>query len=339
MKIAAYLLLGAVLAAGPALAGTSKVTPKGSSFTVNKLVSDQSGVAANTDPELVNPWGISHQPSGSPWVSDNGSDKSTVYDANSGTKQLSVNVTGAPTGTVYAPIGSGFSVTEGGKSGDSEFLFDTEAGTIEGWAPGVDFASAVVAVDNSGRGSVYKGLAISGKQIYAADFANNQVQIYDNTFKQVGKFTDSSLPKRFAPFNATLLNGKVFVAFAKREKHGTDELHGKGLGYVDVFDTSGNLESHLISNGKLNAPWGMTIAPAGFGKFAGKLLVGNFGDGKINVFDPTSGDYLGALKGSDGKPISIDGLWALDSGPLSKVSFTAGPDDETHGLFGTISAN
>jgi uncharacterized protein (TIGR03118 family) len=338
MKIVAYFLLGAALVASPVLAGNGKAPAKGS-FTVNKLVSDQSGVAANTDPELVNPWGISHAPARSPWISDNGTDKSTVYDANTGTKQLSVNVASAPTGTVYVSPGGGFSVTEKGKSGDSEFLFDTEAGTILGWAPGVDFGSAIVAVDNSAKRSVYKGLAIFGNHIYAADFANNQVQIYDNTFKQVGKFTDRDLPKRFAPFNVALVGGKIYVAFAKRERHGIDELHGKGLGFVDVFDTSGNFEQHLISNGKLNAPWGMTIAPAGFGSLAGALLVGNFGDGKINAYNATTGDYLGPLKGSDGKPIVIDGLWALDAGPGSKVSFTAGPDDETHGLFGTIAAN
>jgi uncharacterized protein (TIGR03118 family) len=231
-------------------------------------------------------------------------------------------------------------VTEGGKSGSSEFMFDTESGTILGWAPGVDFADAIVAVDNSPKGSVYKGLGIDtgGRQIYAADFANNEVQIYDTTFSQTGKFTDTDLPKRFAPFNVTVLGGKVYVSFAKREKHGFDELHGKGLGYVDVFDTSGTLQKRLISNGKLNAPWGMTIAPSGFGKYAGALLVGNFGDGKINAFDASTGDYLGTLKGTDGKAIVIDGLWAVDAGPNSKVTFTAGPDDETHGLLGLISA-
>jgi uncharacterized protein (TIGR03118 family) len=339
MNIAAYLLLGAIVAAGPVLAGNNKAPAKGS-FTINKLVSDQSGVAANTDPELVNPWGISHQPAGSPWISDNGSDKSTVYDANTGTKQLVVGIPpGAPTGTVYVPPGAGFSVTENGQSGPSEFLFDTETGTIDGWAPGVDFSNTITAVDNSKKGAVYKGLAIASKQIYAADFVNNHVQIYDNQFNWVNEFTDSNLPKHFAPFNVQFLNGNLYVAFAKREKHGIDELHGKGLGYVDIFDTNGNLVKQLISKGKLNAPWGMTIAPAGFGKYAGKLLVGNFGDGKINAYDSATGDYFGTLKGSDGKPIAIDGLWALDSGPGSRISFTAGPDDETHGLFGTISAN
>lgn len=336
MKNHISLLLGAVvLAASPALAGAAP--PKPAKYAITNLVSDQPNVAANTDPELVNPWGISHAPGQPQWVSDNGSDRSTVYDQRTGVKSLSVGVAGAPTGSVYVTPGSGFVVTEGGNSGNSEFLFDTEGGTILGWAPSVDFANAIVAVDNSAKGSVYKGLGIAGKQIFAADFANNEVQIYDSTFKQTGAFTDPDLPKHFAPFNATVLGGSVYVAFAKREKHGIDELHGKGLGYVDVFDTSGNLQKRLIANGKLNAPWGMTIAPSGFGKFSGALLVGNFGDGKINAYDVNTGDYLGALKGTNGKPIVVDGLWSLDSGPDNSVTFTAGPDDETHGLLGLIS--
>lgn len=338
MKHHLTLLLGAVaLAATAAMAGGAP--PKASKFTITNLVSDQEGMAQNTDPELVNPWGISHAPNQPQWVSDNGTDRSTVYDQHTGVKSLSVGVAGAPTGTVYVPPGSGFSVTENGKSGSAEFLFDTESGTILGWAPSVDFSNAVVAVDNSAKGSVYKGLGIDtqGKQIFAADFANNEVQIFDNNFNQTGSFTDTALPKRFAPFNVTVLGGKVYVAFAKREKHGTDELHGKGLGYIDVFDTGGNLLQRLISNGKLNAPWGMTIAPSGFGKFGGALLVGNFGDGKINVYDANTGDDLGSLKGSNGKPIVIDGLWAVDAGPGADVTFTAGPDDEQHGLEGLIS--
>lgn len=310
-----------------------------SKYSITNLVSDQAGVAQTTDPELVNPWGISHLTSGSPnWVSDNGTDRSTVYNRSSGSKSLSVGVAGAPTGTVANTAG-GFVVSKGSKSGAASFMFDTESGTILGWNNSVDPNNAVLAVDNSKKGSVYKGLAIDGvsKQLYAADFVNNEVQIYDNTFAQTGAFTDNMLPNRFAPFNVQLLNGKLYVAFAKREKHGTDEKAGKGLGYVDVFDTDGNLEKRLIANGKLNAPWGLAIAPSSFGDFAGALLVGNFGDGKINAYDPDSGDYLGALKGTNGKTIKIDGLWALDSGPNNdQVTFTAGPDEETHGLLGLI---
>jgi len=334
------LALGLILLAAPSMALGGKA-PAGSTFTITNLVSDQAGVAANTDPDLVNPWGISHIGGGPNWVSDNGTDKSTVYSRTTGGKSLAINVAGAPTGNVAVPSGSGFVVSENGREGAASFLFDTESGLISGWNNTVDAGNAVTAVDNSAKGSVYKGLAIDGtsKQLYAADFANNKVQVFDNTFKQTGAFTDKELPKRFAPFNVTLLNGKLYVAFAKREKGGIDEVHGKGLGFVNVYDTSGNLLQRLIANGKLNAPWGMTIAPASFGSFANALLVGNFGDGHINAYDASTGAYLGTLKGTDGKSLFIDGLWAVDSGPANnQITFTAGPDDETHGLLGLITA-
>ena len=306
-------------------------------FTVTNLVSDQPGIAANTDPDLVNAWGLSHAPGGPLWVSDNGTDESTIYDS-SGNKQFGVSLSpGAPTGTVFVS-GSGWVIAKGAKSGSAIFLFDTESGAIEGWNPSVD-QNAVVALDNSAKGAVYKGLAMDSatNRLFAANFAKNKVEIYDNTFKQIGSFTDSALPKRFAPFNVAVLNGKLYVAFAKRELHGIDELHKQGLGYVDVFDTGGNLQKRLIANGRLNAPWGMTIAPRGFGKFSGSLLVGNFGNGRIHAYDANTGDFMGTLQGTDGKPIAIDGLWALDGTTGSGVTFTAGPGDESHGLLGTIS--
>jgi uncharacterized protein (TIGR03118 family) len=331
--------IGLMLLASPALAAGGKA-PAGS-FTITNLVSDQEGVAQNTDPDLVNPWGISHITGGPNWVSDNGTDKSTVYSRTTGAKSLTVNVASAPTGTV-ANSGGGFVISENGRDGSSAFLFDTEAGTILGWSSSVDPNNAVVAVDNSAKGSVYKGLALdsTSKQLYTADFTNNKVQIYDSNFNLTKSFTDKSLPRRFAPFNVQMLGGKLYVAFAKRERGGSDEVAGKGLGYVDVFDTSGNLLTHLVANGKLNAPWGMTIAPASFGSLAGALLVGNFGDGKINAYDANTGDYLGALKDANGKALKIDGLWAVDSGPANnQITFTAGPDDESHGLLGLITAN
>jgi len=337
MRTKITLTLGLILLTTAATAATNP--PSGSMFDVVPLVSDQAGVAPNTDPNLINPWGISHSSIGPNWVSDNGTDKSTIYDRNTGAIQsLVVNIPlGAPTGTVFV-TGGGFTITENGKSGSSIFLFDTESGAIEGWNNTVDANNAVVAVDNSANGSVYKGLALdSASHLFAADFANNQVEIYDSTFTKTGGFTDATLPKRFAPFNVAFLNGKVYVAFAKRERHGSDEIAGKGLGYVDVFDTSGNLLQHLIANGDLNAPWGMTIAPSGFGKFGGSLLVGNFGDGKIHAYNADTGEELGKLKDSNGKTIAIDGLWALDAGPMSNVTFSAGPDEETHGLLGLIS--
>jgi uncharacterized protein (TIGR03118 family) len=297
------MIIGIALAAVavPALAGG--LPPAKSMFTVTNLVSDQPGVAANTDSDLVNPWGISRAPGNSPnWVSDNGTDKSTVYNETTGAKSLAVNIPkGAPTGTVYSG-GLGFTISEGGNSGDALFLFDSEAGVISGWSNSVDAGNAVIAVDRSARGDAYKGLAIdsTSKQIYAADFVHNQVQIYNNSFKMVGRFTDPTLPRHFAPFNVQLLNGKLYVAFAKRKHGSIDEVDRRGFGYVDVFDTSGTLQQHLIANGKLDAPWAMAIAPNGFGKYSGDLLVGNFGNGHINVYDPNTGDRrpLGTCCGS-----------------------------------------
>jgi uncharacterized protein (TIGR03118 family) len=324
--------LGLALLASPALAA-------GSTYTVTNLVSDQPGIAQNTDPDLVNPWGISHIGGGPNWVSDNGTDKSTVYSRSTGGKSLTVNVVGAPTGTVAGIGGGAFVITEGNKSGSAAFLFDTESGAILGWSGSVDAGNAVVAVDNSSKGSVYKGLAIDAtkKRLYAADFVNNEVQIYDSSFNLISTFTDTDLPRRYAPFNVQELNGKLYVAFAKRERGGSDEVAGKHLGYVDVFDTDGNLLQRLIARGKLNAPWGLTIAPSNFGDFAGALLVGNFGDGKIHAYDADNGAFLGTVKGTDDKALKIDGLWAIDSGPATnQITFTAGPDDETHGLLGLI---
>ena len=334
MRLYARFAAGMAFLSGALFAGTAMAAPH---FTINKLVSDQAGVAAHTDLDLVNAWGISHAPGGPLWISDNGTDKSTIYDS-SGNKQFGVTLSpGAPTGTVYVPNG-GFVIQKNGVSGSALFLFDTESGAIEGWSPSVD-QNGVVALDNSAAGAVYKGLAIDGatNRLFAANFAKNKVEIYNANFKLIGTFTDRGLPKRFAPFNVAVLNGKVYVAFAKREKGGIDELHRKGLGYVDVFDTSGNFLTHLIANGVLNAPWGMTIAPSGFGKMSGALLVGNFGDGRIHAYDANTGDFKGTLRDSDGSPLSIDGLWALDGTTgSSSVTFTAGPGDESHGLLGNI---
>lgn len=333
MKTYAKPAFGLGFLSAALFAGTALAAPH---FAITNLVSDQAGVAAHTDPDLVNAWGISHSPGGDPWISDNGTDKSSIYDF-SGTKQFAVTLSpGAPTGTVYVPNG-GFVIRKGGVSGPSIFLFDTESGAIEGWNPSVD-QNGVMALDNSAKGAVYKGLAIDGatNRLFAANFARNKVEIYDNAFTLLGSFTDAGLPAGFAPFNVAMLNGKVYVAFAKRERHGIDEIHRKGLGYVDVFDTSGNLQTHLIANGMLDAPWGMTIAPSSFGKLSGALLVGNFGNGTIHAYGANSGEMLGTLKGTDGAPLHIDGLWALDTGSSSAVTFTAGPGGEAHGLLGNI---
>ncbi len=236
-------------------------------------------------------------------------------------------------------MGTGFQISANGTSGHSLFLFDGEDGTISGWAPSVDVTHAVIAVDHSGGGDVFKGLAVvnldAGQRLFAADFANNRVEVFNDKFQQTQAFTDPSLPAGYAPFNVQTLNGKVYVAFALHGQ-GLDEAHGAGLGFVDVFDSTGRKLQTLVSNGPLNAPWGLTIAPASFGKFAGALLVGNFGDGKINAFNPKTGAFLGTLDSAGGKPLSINGLWALTNGPDGTLIFSSGPDDESHGLVGVV---
>jgi uncharacterized protein (TIGR03118 family) len=342
MKMQLSLALGAALLASTAMAaGVQNQAPSGNSFALIKLDADQAGKAKVTDPNLVNAWGLCQQPGGPVWVSDNGTNLSTVYNRTNGQIQaLVVNIPlGAPTGCVYYN-GSGFKVTENGQSGTSNFMFDTESGAIEGWSGGVDASNAIIAVDNSASGAVYKGLAIDPgtQQLYAANFSQNKVEVYNSQFQLVNTFTDPSLPKRYAPFNIIDVSGTLYVSFAERDKAHHDEVDGPGLGYVDVFDTSGNLVKQLIAKGQLNAPWGMAIAPTGFGPFAGDLLVGNFGNGWINAFDPNTGAYVDTLWNTKGADLTIQGLWGLDVGPGSnQVSFSAGPKGETHGLIGIIS--
>lgn len=337
MRTRATLVVASVLLSLPALIASSPAPFAASRFKVVPLVSDQPGVAPNTDPNLINPWGLARVPGGTEVVSDNETDKATQYRRDTGNGVApNIDVPGAPTGAAFVPTGTGFDIHAHGVRGPAKFLFDTESGTIEGWNAFFRLSNkAVVAVDNSAAGSVYKGLALDAadRLLFTADFTNNQVEVYDNHFNRLRTFTDSTLPARFAPFNVAWLEGKLYVAFAKREKGGDDEEAGQGLGYIDVFDVQGNLLKRLVSKGALNAPWGMTIAPQSFGR---SLLVGNFGDGRIHAYDPDTGVLIGTLRGKGGDPIAIDGLWALVAGPKSNVTFTAGPDDESHGLLGLI---
>jgi len=342
MRTKIKLAIGLLLFAAPAFAAGADTFPKTTAFKVVPLVSNQTGKAPVIDPNLVDAWGLSQGPGGDPvWVSDNGTGLSTVYAQGTGKNEgLVVTIPdGDPTGTVYVPPGIGFSISENGKSGDAQFLFDSEAGVISGWTSSVDAANAVVAYDGSGQGSVYKGLALdpTSKLLFAADFANNQVQIFDNQFDLMGSFTDTTLPKHYAPFNVAIsANHDVYVTFAKQDKSRHDEVDGPGLGFVDVFTETGTLLQQLVLQGPLNAPWGITIAPSNFGTFANALLVGNFGDGWINAFDPTTGQYLGALSDKKGNPLAIDGLWALDPVPNGDITFSAGPHKEKDGLLGLI---
>lgn len=332
------LALGLVLLATPGEAQHGRI-PAAPVFKVVPLVSNQAGKAPNVDPNLVNAWGLSQAPGGPIWASDNGTGLSTLYAQGTG-KIQSLVVTipkGSPTGTVYAPS-IGFKVSENGRSGDALFIFDSISGVISGWNSTVDAANAVVAVDNSANGSSYTGLAIdtSSKLLFAADFANNQVQVFDSSWNQTGTFTDTSLPKGFAPYNVAIFNGNVYVAFAAGGGARVHRTPTGGPGYVDVFSESGTLLKQLIANGHLDQPWGMAIAPSSFGSFANALLVGNLANGKINAFDASSGAFLGTLNKKSGRPIKIDGLWALDSVPSGDVTFSAGPNFYANGLIGLI---
>jgi len=341
MKTQFGLAIGLVLLASPAVAvETGAKAPAGGTFKVIALDSDQPGKAKVVDPNLIDAWGLSQSPGGAVWVSDNGTGLSTVYNRTNGQIQsLVVTIPqGAPTGNVYVPSSIDFQLTENGKSGAAAFLFDSEAGVISGWAPSVDASNAIVGVNNSSAGAVYKGLALDTgtQQLYAANFSQNKIEVYNTQFQLVSSFTDTSLPARYAPFNIVDVNGTLYVAFAERDKSGKNEVDGAHKGYVDVFNTSGQLQSHLIAKGFLNAPWGMQIAPSGFGSYGGDLLVGNFGNGWINVYDPTKGTWLATLQGKKG-PLTIQGLWSLDNGPgTGQVSFSAGPGAEAHGLLGII---
>jgi uncharacterized protein (TIGR03118 family) len=319
------------------------------------LVSDIPGTAVVTDQNLVNPWGIANGPTSPFWINENGTGRSALF-AKDGTPfaQLrSVRIppphgstgSSAPTGIVFNGTPD-FVVSGNGMSGPSIFIFATEDGTISGWNPQVAFRHAVLTVDNSGIGAVYKGLAFAqtqnGNFIYATNFFDGSVEMYDTNFQLVKTFTDITLPPGYAPFGIQRMGGFLYVTFAKQNDEKHDDVAGPGHGFVDVFNFQGHMVKRFASGGVLNSPWGLAKAPANFGKFSGDILVGNFGDGRINAFDPTTGDFVGSLRDVNNKVISIDGLWALtfgnggSTGPRNALFFTAGLDDETHGLFGVL---
>ncbi len=335
------LVVGSLLVAASPLAAAER-----NSYTVTPLVSDQVGVAAHFDPNLVNAWGLTASGSSPWWVADNGTDLSTLYRGDGSPQVLVVHVDGGPTGTVFN-VTSGFLLPTGGKA---LFLFDSEDGKIRAWN-GAQGTTAIV-VKDLGDGAIYKGLAIAdtaaGPRLYAADFHNARVDVFDGSFGLVpGGFDDPGLPAGYAPFNVQTSGDRVFVSYAKQDEDAEDEIAGRGLGFVDAYDTAGNLLQRVAQHGQLNAPWGLALAPSSFGRFGGDLLVGNFGDGEINAYEELPNghfEHRGALRGSDGTALAIDGLWALrfgngaNAGPTGTLFFTAGPDDESHGLFGSITA-
>ena len=356
------LALGASLGAAVGLLAVS--APAGatafSAYQQVNLVSDVPGMAQITDPNLVNAWGASYL-GGSPlWVSDNGKDVTTLYrGAVAGSPQTIVPLVvsipgGAPTGQVSNPTTSFVVHDAAGNSAAARFLFVGESGHLSGWNPAVGGTGAppsTHAVDAVVTpGSVDKGLAMGqtpdGPQLYVADFSAGVVDVYNGDFQRVitkGNFMDARLPDGYAPFNVMVAGDKVYVSYAKQDSARHDEVAGAGRGRVDVFTLDGVLLRRLPGHGVLNAPWGMTIAPAGFGSFSGDLLVGNFGDGRIHAFNATTLAFAGTLRAPGGNAVTIDGLWALlpgngTEGSTHDVLFTAGPQDEAHGLLGLLHA-
>ena len=360
--VAAGTLATTALGAVPASAHTS-------AFRQINLVSDQPGKAHLTDPDLVNAWGLAASPGtdaapGSPlWVADNGSDKATLYTGATPTSvskaSLVVNVTGAaPTGQVFNPDTSAFIVRDKkGHSGASVFIFDTENGTIDGWNPtvgakGSNPSTVTEVAHNRGAKAVYKGLAIAqasgGKTyLYATNFHSGRIEAYNSHFKRVslpgGRFVDPRLPAGYGPFGIAEIGGELYVTFAKQDAMRHDDVAGPGHGFVDVFSNDGAFVRRLVTRGALDSPWGLALAPAGFGQFSGDLLVGNFGNGHVNVYSPATGAHLGQLRRANGRPIVIDGLWGLQFGngnaaKTNQLIFSAGPDGEAHGLLGKIVA-
>jgi uncharacterized protein (TIGR03118 family) len=348
--------------------------PASTSFTDTALVSNRVGVVATAttiDANLSNPWGIAVAPGLPFWIADNNSNLSTLY---SGTGEVETQqITGStevgvaipssaagvqsnPTGQVYNG-GGGFLIGTPNGQETALFIFDGEGGTIAAWAKD-NGADAVTAYDdglvNGTNHAVYKGLAIGtvngATYLYATDLHNNKVDVFDTNFSKPaamqGKFVDPNMPAGFVPFGIAAVNNQLYVTFAMQDQAMHDEVTGAGLGYVDVFDLSGNLLNRFASAGALNAPWGIAVAPTGFGSLAGDVLIGNFGDGTVNIFTPNGtalATSVGALMVSNGGALSIPGLWSLAFGngdadkPVTTLFYTAGFADQTDGVFGSIS--
>jgi uncharacterized protein (TIGR03118 family) len=327
-------------------------------YIQHNLVADTPGVADVTDPNLINPWGIAESATSPFWISNGGSGLATVY-STSATATITVASL-----KVTVPHGAGSTDTFGVVTGQlsntttvftlangnkANFLFCTEDGTLSGWNTG---ATAQVKVDNSASGAAYKGMALGGTstapQLYVANFSGAVVEVYDGNFAPVtmptGAFTDSQLPAGYGPFNIVNIGGKLYVSYALQSSKKRYDSAGPGNGYVDIFDMSGTLVTRLIAGGVLNSPWGMAIAPPNFGALANMLLVGNFGNGRINAFDPVTGASQGVLLNPAGSPITNEGLWTLQvgngksGGDANAVYFTAGVGGQMHGLFGSLQA-
>jgi uncharacterized protein (TIGR03118 family) len=350
LRIWTAVLAGGVMVGG-AVAAPASATPSSDrgGYVQTNLVADQPGHAATVDPNLVNAWGMSRGANTPIWVSDNGTDVSTLYrGAVNGSPVATVPLVvqipgGAPTGQVFNDT-TAFVVP--GTDKPATFIFAGENGDLSAWNGG----TSAVAVAHT-VGAVYKGLALVhspfGPFLVAANFHDNRLDVFTSTFHRIPFnifFRDPTLPRGYAPFNIAEVGNRVFVTYAKQDADRHDDVAGPGHGFVDVFTNFGLLLHRFASRGVLNSPWGLAVAPDHFGRFSGDLLVGNFGDGRIHAFDLRSGEFEGTLRGPDHHVIAIDGLWGLlvgddVAGGPNSVWFSAGPDGESHGLLGILTAS
>jgi uncharacterized protein (TIGR03118 family) len=343
-------LLTAVLVAGPLLVAptASAQSDADTTFATVPLVSDVAGRAPQTDPQVANSWGITLGPTTPLWVNNQVSGVSMLFSggASGVSKVRTVSVpNGNITGIAFNDT-TDFPVTGSGGTQPARFLFANLAGQISGWSPTATPEGAMVRADVPG--AVYTGLALwrtpLGNFILAADFRGGKIDVFDGQFRKVTLpdrfFSDPEIPRGFTPYNVFTVGSDVYVTYAMPGPDGPAVV-GPGLGFLDRYTDFGRQRERLLTRGVLNAPWGLAIAPNGFGQFAGDLLVGNFGDGRITALDPRGDHVEGQLRGTDGRPLSIDGLWGIlpgtqTTGGTDSLWFAAGPDKETHGLVGLI---
>jgi uncharacterized protein (TIGR03118 family) len=330
------------------------VTPiRSTTFVQTNLVSDISLYSPRTiDPSLVNAWGLAFSPDGNLWVANNGTGTATFYNQAGAKLQATLTIPSAVAGEAGVPTGmianrsADFvipSAASGPSLGAALLIFAGEDGTISAWNNSTG-SSAVLMADRSAQGAVYKAIATGlngdGMFLYLTNFKQNSIDVFDASFHYVTSFTDATIPVGYAPFGIRNIDNQLFVTYAKQKApDNEDDDPGVGNGFVDVFTPAGKLVRRFASGGTLNSPWGIAVAPAGFGRFGGDILIGNFGDGMIGVYDPDTGTRVDMLRAAGGAPITIAGLWGLDFAPSSAtLFFTAGPQDESHGLVGTLVA-
>jgi uncharacterized protein (TIGR03118 family) len=350
-------IIAALIICGIAVASMfARGSRQPNSYAVHMLVSDQPARARSADTKLVNAWGVAASPTGPWWTSNEASATSTLYDSEGRKQSLTVSVAGGPTGVVYYG-GKGFKVAARGASDPARFVYACEDGMLRAWTPTVPTSwstEAVVVADAAEEAAVFRGIAIEGQRIYATDFHNARVDVFDSHWRRVrrpGAFVDRSIPDWYAPFGIQAIDGHLFVTYVWRAPvNGNDAPTG---GYVDEFDPAGRLVARVARKGALNAPWGLAHAPHSFGRFGGDLLVGNFGDGRINAYRRAGGVWKrdGTLRDARGRPLHVNGLWGLafgndgSAGPADTLFFASGPHNwhgvtelAVHGLLGSITA-